>query len=384
MKKINLVLLVVVLIVTLSGCAKKNTEEIQFMTWGSSTEMGIIKPIVDEYNKTHDIKVKLMHVPQNYFQKLHILFASGLAPDVIFINNLYMPIYQKAGLLEDLTDLINKNDYYKNALSTLSVNDKIYAIPRDVSNMVIFYNKDLLNKSDVKISDNWNTKDFFTISKKLKKNNKYGFCMEFEPGYWENFVSTENKPIFLNEKITLKEEESINTIQNIADLINKESLSPNKEQLAITPCAQLFLQQKTPFFISGRWSVPKIEAEKTFEYDVASFPSGGSKYYIPLNASGWAISKNSKHKDAAIDFVKYLSSDENIEKITESGLITPAKKKVANSHSFKNGKVYIDIIEKSTPNIVPSDYNVKIDKIKTASKSVLGGYQSAKQAFDNI
>jgi multiple sugar transport system substrate-binding protein len=51
----------------------------------------------DFETKNPDLKVEFIHVPQNYFQKLHLLFASNLAPDVIFINNLYSPIYIKAG-----------------------------------------------------------------------------------------------------------------------------------------------------------------------------------------------------------------------------------------------------------------------------------------------
>ena len=76
-----------------------------------------------------------------------------------------------------------------------------------------------------------------------------------------------------------------------------------------------FLQKKSPMFVSGRWSLPKIKAQADFEFDILPFPYGKSKFYIPLNSSGWAISKNSKNKAASLDFVKYLSSDENIKKL---------------------------------------------------------------------
>ena len=386
MKKYLLGLWFVVLVFMLSGCTQRQTlyTEIQFLTWGSSTEMAIMKPVIEAYNKTHDVKVNLMHVPQNYFQKLHLLFASNLAPDIIFINNLYLPVYQKADLLEDMTPFINKEEYFEKALDTLSIDNKCYAIPRDVSSMVVFYNKDLMKKSGISIPKDWDINEFYKISEQLKTNNKYGFCTEFDPGYWENFVSAENKPLFIKEKLTISENASLNEVQKLADAINKKGLSPNKEQLSITPCAQLFIQGEAPMFISGRWSVPKINKQADFKYDVAPFPKGSSKYYIPLNASGWAVSKNSKHKKEAVDFVKYLSSDENIKKLADSGLITPAKKDAAYSKYFKNGDVFLDVIEKSTPNAVPPDYNIIIDKIKVESKSVLGGYKTAKQAFKNF
>ena len=378
MKKLYLAAYIFIITVFLCGCNNKRTQEIEFTTWGSKAEIAIIEPIAAEYNKTHDVKVRLIHIPQNYFQKLHLLFASKLAPDVIFINNLYLKTYQKANLLEDLTPYINKNEYFKNALYTMSIDNKIYAVPRDVSNFVIFYNKDIFNKAKIKPDKNWDINKFYETAKELKKYSDIGFCTEFNPVSWGNFVSIENKPLFLNAELTINEKKSLIAIQKLADKINKENLGANKEQLVLSPCAQLFLNKKTPIFVSGRWSVPKIDSQAEFEYGVFPFPKGESQYYIPLDSSGWAVYKNSKNKKAAIDFVKYISSDKNIKKITESGLITPAKKNAANSKEFKNGEVFIDIIEKSTPNIVPSNYNIIIDKINTEVMSVLGGYKKAK------
>src|SRR5574344_2499900 len=73
---------------------------IKFTSWGSQSEITILKPILAQFEKENpDIKVEFVHIPQNYFQKLHLLFASNLAPDVLFINNLYLPIYANAGVL---------------------------------------------------------------------------------------------------------------------------------------------------------------------------------------------------------------------------------------------------------------------------------------------
>ena len=301
---------------------------------------------------------------------------------MIFINNLYLKIYQKADLLEDLTPYINKDYYFNTALLTMSADRKIYAVPRDVSSFVIFYNKDIFKKAGIKPDKNWDIDKFYETAKALKSTADVGFCTEFNPVSWGNFVSVENKPIFLDGELTIGEEKSLDALQKLADKINKEGLGANKEQVVLNPCEQLFLTQKTPIFVSGRWSVPNFNAQAEFDYGILPFPKGQSKYYIPLDSSGWAVSKTSKNKEAAIDFVKYISSDENIEKMTESGLITPAKKKIANSEKFKNGEVFVDIIEKSTPDIVPADYNILIDKINNSAESVLGGYKTAKEKFN--
>lgn len=382
----SLVLILIFMSIFFSGCIKKNEplNELSFITWGSTSEISILKPLVEKYNSTHDVKVKLIHVPKNYFQKLHLLFASNLAPDIIFINNLYLPIYQNAGLLEDLTTVIDKKEYFKTAISTLSIEDKLFAIPRDVSSFVVFYNKKMFENQNIVIENDWTINDFYAISRKLKSKNDYAFCIEHEPEYWENFVSIENKPIFQNGKLTIKEKKSEMAIQNLSDAINKYKLAPNNKQLTMTPCAQMFLNEKVSMFISGRWSVPKLTSQAKFEYAIAPFPNGASEFYIPLNASGWAISKKSKNKNEALKFLKFISSDENVEIMTKSGLITPAKSKIAFSSEFNNGEVFIDAIEKSTPNLVPSNYNIEIDKIKTEIKSVLGGYKTVKAALEKL
>ena len=97
-------LILLLLPLLLCACTKSTKEEITFSSWGSVTEVGILDKIIKNYeNENPDVKINFMHVPQNYFQKIHLLFASNQAPDVLFINNLYLPIYSNK--LEPLDDL---------------------------------------------------------------------------------------------------------------------------------------------------------------------------------------------------------------------------------------------------------------------------------------
>ena len=93
LKKLLILLLIPFI---LCACEKKTKEEITFSSWGSVTEVRIINKIISDFeHENPDIKVNFLHIPQNYFQKLHLLFASNQAPDVIFVNNLYLPLYAK-------------------------------------------------------------------------------------------------------------------------------------------------------------------------------------------------------------------------------------------------------------------------------------------------
>ena len=59
-------------------------------------------------------------------------------------------------LLEDVTGLVRQNDYYDKSIKALSVQGKLYAVPRDVSELVLYYNKDLFKKYGVSLpNENW-------------------------------------------------------------------------------------------------------------------------------------------------------------------------------------------------------------------------------------
>lgn len=359
------VLLICILV--LCGCHKQDSRTtVQFASWGSKSEIDILKPLLSEFEKENpDIKVDFMHIPQNYFQKIHLLFASNTAPDVIFINNLYLPIYANAGLLEELN---TDDNFYPQSLNALSWQGKLYAIPRDVSNLVIYYNKDMFLKKHIPFpKQNWTFDDFLQTSKKLTDKNTFGISFEEDPLFYLPYLMS-NGGGFLPEEI--KKAESQEAINFYADLRNKYHTAPKKNESASATMAQLFLQERIGMYLSGRWMVPKLREEASFDWDIVQFPKGTKGSIVPLDASGWAISKSSKHKAEALKLINYLSDEKSIEKFTQSGLIVPARKDVANSQSFlnrqkpKNAKVFIEIIETSKPTPVTVNYREILDNLK--------------------
>lgn len=351
--------------------SKPTKTTVQFASWGSESEIAILKPILKNFETENpDIKIDFMHIPQNYFQKIHLLFASNTAPDVIFMNNQYLPIYANAGVLEDLTNTFDFSSFYPQTINALSWKGKIYAVPRDVSNLVIFYNKDIFDKYNVPYPNkNWTIQDFLSTAEKLThRPNIFGISFEEEPLMFLPYLTSLGGGF---------EPKKINTVNSrralkfYADLRNKYHVAPQKDESASATMAQMFLQGKLAMHLSGRWLVPKYREEAKFDWDIINFPTGNTtSSYIPLDASGWGISKSSKHKKEAIRLVKYLSSKTSSQEFTKSGLIVPARIDVANSTTFLdkekpyNAKIFLDVIKKSKPTPVTVNYRETLDNIK--------------------
>lgn len=359
------------LIIFCTGCNHaENKNVLKFSSWGSQSEIEILKPIIENFEKENpDVKVEFMHIPQNYFQKLHLLIASNMAPDVIFINNLQLPVYE--AYLEDLSDYADKNIFYEKALQSLSYKNKILAIPRDVSNLVIYYNKDLFKKYGIsRPESNWTFDDLLKIGLNFKKHGIFAISFEEDSLFYLPYLMSNGGGILsddLNSEI-VDSPKSKEGLTFYADLRNKYNIAPKKSQSASATMAQMFLQQKLAMHLSGRWLVPKYRESADFDWDIINFPTGTAGSVVPLDSSGWAVYKGSENKELAIKFVQYLSSKENIEKMTESGLITPARIDVANSKFFLNGKPessikFIDAIETSKPTPVSKDYRELTDNL---------------------
>lgn len=347
---------------------------IQYASWGSKSEVDILKPLLVDFEMENpDLKVEFMHIPQNYFQKIHLLFASNTAPDVIFINNLYLPLYANAGVLENLDDYdINQKDFYKKSLDALSWKGKLYAVPRDVSNLVIYYNKEIFKSANLSYpKENWTMDEFLHIAKILtKRPNVFGISFEEDSLFYLPYLMSEGGGILSDDlsREIIEDSSSQSGLKFYANLRKKYHVAPTKSESASATMAQMFLQGKLAMHLSGRWLVPKYREEAVFEWDIVPFPRGASGSIVPLDASGWAISKNSKHKQDAFRLIKFLSSKTSIEKLAESGLIVPARKDCAfvieNDKKPKNSHVFIDVIHTSKPTPVSVDYNVLNDKLK--------------------
>ena len=379
-----------ILLFTLTGCVKKsNSAAIKFASWGSQSEIEIIKPILAEFERQNpDIKVDFMHIPQNYFQKIHLLFASNLAPDVLFINNLYLPIYANAGVLEELqsakVEESNLSTFYDKSLQSLMYNNKLYAIPRDISNLVIYYNADLFKKYNVEMPNkNWTFEDFLKTAQKVTmdtnndgKTDVWGVSFEEDPAlFYLPYLMSDGGGILSDDlkSVIIDSPDSKEGLQFYSDLRNKYHVAPTKAESASATMAQLFLQGKLAMQLSGRWLVPKYRTDAKFEWNVINFPRGDMGSVVPLDASGWAISKSSKHKKEAMRLIEFLASHDSIEKFTQSGLIVPARIDVAKEQFMpkrgqwkknKKGKKVYEV--KKTPRPLPKNERVFIDVIKTS------------------
>ncbi len=354
------------------GCNTAVHPGISFSTWGSIDEMDILKPILAEFTKRTGTPVELLHFPKEYTHKLRMLVASAKVPDVMFIPNDALPGFADRGVFQDLAPFLAKDpelkatDYYPQVIEAMQWKRKLYGIPRDLSNLVVFYNKDLFDAAKVPYPKaGWTFDDLMRIGPKLTKRPDH-WAIGFQPNplVWTPYVWSMGGDIMDStfSRCTLADPPALRGLEFYVDLRNKHHFAPTDQESGNARMTQLFATGKLAMFVYGRWAVPGFRKKLTFDWDVAPFPTGPGGSVVDTDASGWAIAEATRKPDQAWKLVKFLGSRWSIEQFTKSGLIVPSRPDVANSPAFLSGKpasarVFLDAIPSGRPTRSPIAYD---------------------------
>lgn len=333
--------------------------EIKVAFWGAPDEVNITSEIISRWQKAHpEIIVRLEHTPyRGYADKLLTRIAGRAAPDIICTEVDLFVTFQSKNVLLDLTPYVGGDpefaleDFYPQIISRFTVDNKLYAVPRDTAPFAcVYYNKKLFDEANLPYpTDDWDMNDMLEKAKKLTKVDGEGRVVQygFYAWAWMNFVYSFGGSLVDDVKdpteCTLNSAESVEALQFYADLINKYKVQPSTN--AMTNLAMgvqgMFMAGRLAMFASGIWETPGLRKIQDFEWDVAMFPKGpNGKRGFGTGGSGYCILKESKHPKEAFEVIKALSGKDAQMALAETGLAQPAIMSIAMSNLWANdGKV---------------------------------------------
>ena len=296
--------------------SKGGKTTIRFASWDTADDVDAQQKLVDKFNEEHpDIQVVLEAYGSEFDTKISASMGSGDAPDVMYMWN--YPAYHEG--LEPLDSYIEKEgeDYKKNFYSTLwnynSYDGQIYGLPVGFTTHCVYYNKDLFEKAGVEEpKDGWTWED---LEEKAKKINEatgvkgFSFSMKPDPYDYEMYLWS-NGTAYCDKEGKMEgyvnSDKALETYKMFQDMA-KGGYAVATEKSG----SDEFESGQTAMFVYGAWAVKKY-TEAGVNFGLAKLPSFGTeKSASILSSSGVAIAKSSKNKEAAWEFVKYWTDEEN-------------------------------------------------------------------------
>ncbi|MBI3312769.1 MAG: sugar ABC transporter substrate-binding protein [Candidatus Omnitrophica bacterium] len=320
--------------------------------WGSPDEITIITNSISDWQAAHpDIKIIFEHTPYTgYDSKILTRIAGGAAPDIIATEVDYFVTFASKGVLEDLTPYTQADkefstaDFFPSILKRFTVNEKLYAIPRDVAPFAcVFYNKKLFQEAGIPFpKDDWNWNDLLQTARQLTKKDESGRIIQygFYGWAWQNFiygnggalVDDANHPT----RTLLDDPKSVEGLQFYADLINVYQVMPTPVALSNLGMGidLMFASGRLAMFLSGIWETPGLR-RYDFDWDVAMFPKSPSgTRAFGSGGSGYAVLKSSKHKKEAWEVIKALTGPSGQMQLAKRGLAQPSLISVAEGETW--------------------------------------------------
>ena len=399
------------LVMGLTACGSSGNEsngdgKLVFQIWDAGQKAGMEK-LTEAYMEEHpDVKIEVQATGwDEYWTKLEASATSNSMPDIFWMHSNQMYKYADNGILADCSDIVDANSFSDISIANAEGSDgKVYGVPKDKDLVVLVYNKEIFDQAGVTYPDDtWTWDNLTEASEKIyEQTGKYGYMAyaHDQIGYW-NFVY-QNGGEILNEDGTKAEYTEKATSDAIKFYVNLQNNDwcPTQEQFANTSATEQFFSGQGAMFFAGSWDLANLCSTYTDmngKWDVAVLPKcpnpeSGDGRAVISNSVSYATAAEGKNKDTAMDFLKFLASEEGQRIQGESGVAIPAYNGLEDTWVNTFAENGYDI---HPENIIPMfDYSVKYvnnpsrpswePKVEQAVLDIYAGNMSVDDGIQNM
>ncbi|MCL2113290.1 sugar ABC transporter substrate-binding protein [Lactococcus protaetiae] len=326
-----------------SGSVKGQTLTVGYWK-GSDTENATFDKLVKTFEKKYDVTVK-PKVYTNITQQLPTDLSGGTAPDVFYIDSSFYPYLQKEGVLNKLSKSVaNPSDFYKTSIGAFTTDGNVYAVPKDVSTLALYVNKDIFAKAGIDINSIPKSYEDFlkwAPAQQAKLDATYGkgkvYMMNMNADLtrnWQFITAGNQNPITKDGKgvSKLSNPTILKNLTFVQKMFN-EGIVATPQQVGAGDEGTGFATGKFAMALTGNWNYQVYNTQyKDLHYTIIpNMTYDGQKQTMQYTV-GWGEYKNTKVTSLANDWIKYVTGKDGMTTWT-SGVGTLATRADVNDSS---------------------------------------------------
>ncbi|WP_409300265.1 ABC transporter substrate-binding protein [Peribacillus sp. SCS-155] len=370
MKKRMFALFVFILSIGIIVACSKNSQETGGKSDGASMvkmvywpgpESDAMQKVVEEYNsgqgKEDKVKVEMVLLSRDGTYEREAAMMKSKSDEVDMYFTASYIIGQHAPNLDPLNNKLELNNYLKSSIDSLTVDGNTLGIPMDVSNHFLLYRKDLIEKllndtkwkeTYAKVSEkavgtslepkdpkDWDWKDFvataafFTQNENADSPTKYGTALQlknliFNVMIWDDVLWGSGGQWMEGDKVTINSPEAKTALQVYQNIYKNQFTSPNSSVAEYAETQEALKSGNAAFAI--QWSAAYDELNSSEKSPntagkIGIAPIPGGKTHV--HSLGVGLNKYSKHKEAALKWMEYLTGKDALKTYAKNGGIPP-------------------------------------------------------------
>ena len=293
--------------------------------------------------------------------------------------------------LDQYVPAATRADYYPGLIAACTYNNKLTALPWFVDSGMLYYRTDLLESAGAKVPETWD--DLVKTASAIQQSGKAKFGYLWQGKQAEVLVCDATEVIASNggafltadgKAGTLNSDKCVEAIQFLYDTINKSKISPSDvlswdEEPSRTPFTggeAAFLRNWS--YVYGIAQDPK-GSSVVGKVGVAPLPHfAGGKSAACLGGYQYGVNAATKNREAAIDFVTWMSSAETQLRFALQLGIAPSRPAVYGDAQLAKEQPFMvslkDVFTGATPRPVTPKYaQVTLAIQSGVSKALVSG-----------
>jgi arabinogalactan oligomer / maltooligosaccharide transport system substrate-binding protein len=360
----------------------------EIVIWHSyrGDEKAAFEKVVANFNKAQNgVKATTLAVPYDAFaDKITAAVPRGKGPDVFIFAQDRLGGWVAAGNtiepLDFFLDAKIKGRYLKATTDAMTYQGQTYGLPLNFKVVTLIYNKKLVPAPPK------TTAELAAMAKKLTGAGKFGLAYWYADFYYHSaLMNGFGGGVFgPNRKPTLNSAQNVKSLDFLMKWVNQGFMPSEPSTALIT---SLFNEGKAAMVFSGPWFLGEISDK--IDYGLAPLPTineaGGKPMRPWITVEGVYIAAPSKNKEAAFEFLKYVTDVPAGKILALEGRQTPANKgvyadpAVANDPILKAFRKQVDVAV-PMPNV--PEMSMVWSPATTAMNTIVKKAATPKQAMD--
>jgi multiple sugar transport system substrate-binding protein len=335
-------------VLTLNGCgwfqsAKTDHRHHVVFLYAIQDDRPMVEGLIAQFQRAHpDIFLEVRAVPGNQYEaKIKTLVAAGEPPDVFVCGDVTFPYLRP--FVADISDLcrrdakeIDFDDFYPAVRKAFTIDGHIYFLPQAYNVSLLYYNKRLFRESNEPFpTADWTWDNYGAAGRRLTKRGADGrvtvWGSTITTGWWGEWLTLVHGAggDFFDRtatRCTLDTPQALEGLTFYRDKIYRQGFAPAPGDGPSTGFRSNSFAMEFGGH-TGNWK--SYRQIPDLDWDIEALPKGPSgRRGGELSLSGLGVAKKSTEREAAWQFVKFMSSKSTIEAYARFGY-PAARKSVA-------------------------------------------------------
>lgn len=374
-----------------SGLAAAKVTMTFWHTYNPEETRVFMEEVLPKFHAQHpEIQVNAVAQPYDgLHDSLIVGVAGGVTPDVMRMDIIWVPEFAKLGALEPLDAYPGfaalKDQVFPGPLATNYYRGMYYGIPLNTNTQVFIYNPDFLKEAGLSVPPT-TIDEFKRYAAAFRgRKDKYAFApggpypWQMLPWFW-SLGGRITDDAYTKASGYLNGEASVRALEEMNGFVKDGTWAPTL--LGAQPTTwDGYKEGRYGALLEGPWFFALMKDVKAVSGLVPAGPAGSISV---VGGENIVIFRNSKNKQAAWEFVRFMLSDEAQTTMARAGVI-PVTVSASRSDAVRQVAYYEPYVRQlatARPRTPVPVWN-RMDKIlNDAFESVFRGVATSKEALD--